>query len=197
MKNKFILFSFFTVLLLICNNVISQVITKNKVDPFENVRMMEVKGDVLNPGLMPDSYFHFQSTNNIPSINYRYYYGVNIFMDFMGQLIFLDESGTKYTFYCLKGGYDDNFNFIGDFDAIIKKSIVQGRLVTSNGNIDLKVKKSKQKALSNSYVVLKTEINKYYPQGVSDFSKMIDSLKVKEKDLSKIIEEAKKSLLIK
>lgn len=119
MKNKFPLFSFLTVLLLICNNVFSQQIKKNNLDPFENVRRIEVNEDVLNPGLISDSYFYFQSTDNIPSINFRYYNDVYIFMDFMGQLIFLDDSGTKYTFYCLQGGYDDNFNFIGNFDAIL------------------------------------------------------------------------------
>lgn len=156
----------------------AQRIYKNEVDPFNGTRVIETGCDFINGGVVGGSLLGFESVNNIPFLVFYYYKGMSMHVNTFDKLMFLDEEGNKYTFLCVNGGYRDSFKFIGDFESLVNKRIIKGRLKSKDEYLDIEIKKKKHNYISDTYKLFKAEALKHFSDGfvnTGDIVKMLDS----------------------
>jgi len=148
----------------------SQKIVKNEKDVFNGSRLIETdETKVENDNLIVISYGSF---NNLVYLIWGSRY-VNIYVREGDRLYLLDSDGVKYDFYCVSTNHKGYFKYVGDFSKIENKKIVKFRMESLNGNVDFDVNKKKTDAFSNYFVLIKNEVETYFPQGISPLGELI------------------------
>ena len=181
---KKIIFSF--VFLLVSLSLFSQKLASNKIDEFDNVRKMVTSGEKITGN--PLAVIHFETVDNVVYMNWGSRF-VALFTTQGKKLYLLDDTGKKYTFYCIAASnYNNKYSslrYIGDFNAIEGKRIVKYRIETIDGVVDYNVDKSKTEVIAQQYRFIKSEVEKYFSNGVLDVKETMDILnsKVEMKDV--------------
>lgn len=158
---KAVLFLFF---ILVSLNGYTQKISKNEVDKFNGNRIMQT--NVTNIGGNTAGNVYFSSVNNAPLLHYACYGGTKFRISTTAKLLLLDEQDNVYTFTLVAGGYNDYFPFLGDYEKLIGKNIVEVRLEYGRERHDQKVKKNRYQAFSQQYLCIKNAILQHFPKGV-------------------------------
>lgn len=181
---KKILLSF---LLLIVNlSVFSQKLASNKIDEFDNVRKMATSDKKITGN--PLAVIQFETVDNVVYMKWGSRY-VALFTTRGKKLYLLDDEGKKYTFYCIAASNYNNIysslRYIGDFNAIENKRIVKYRIETIDGAVDYDIDKSKTEIIAQQYKFIKSEVEKYFPNGVLDTKETMSILnnKTEMKDI--------------
>lgn len=172
---KKLTFSF--ILLFASLNLFSQKLVSNKMDEFDNVRRMLTTEKKITGN--PLSIIQFETIDNLVYINWFSRY-VTLFTTRGKKMYLLDDSGKKYTFYCIaESNYNNThtrFKYVGDFNAIENKRIVKYRIETIDGAVDYDIDKSKTEIIAQQYRFIKSEVEKYFPNGVLDTKDAMDVL---------------------
>lgn len=170
----------------------AQKVEVNEIDDFTGVRNIGV--GVFRPQkekmLKPLVVIGFCSSNNIAMMHWYSRY-VNFHITEGSKITLLDEEGNKYIFRCAQTDRKGSFKYVGNFDAIIGKNIVKYRMDTFDGYVDFDIDKKKQGLISNYYLLLKSEIEKYFG-GVANMDKIVDPNISDSDKLKELINEAMK-----
>lgn len=172
-------------LLLVSLSIFSQKLISNKIDEFDNVRKMVTCDKKITGN--PLSVIQFETVDNVVYITWFSRY-VRLLTIRGKRLYLLDDTGMKHTFYCIAANNyngSSSFRYIGDFNAIESKRIVKYRIETIDGVVDYNVDKNRTEAIATHYKFIKSEVEKYFPNGVLDVKETMDILnsKVEMKDI--------------
>jgi hypothetical protein len=145
----------------------SSLIATNEINKFTKDRIIKTEGVATVQWFwMVEGYIEFMATNDVPILKFYYCPEIKLSFPNGAKLSLLDDKDSVYVFICPIGGYAASFPFIGDFENIINKNIVQYRLEGGAQVYEGTIHKQKRTAFSDLYLSIKNEILKYYPGGV-------------------------------